>query len=102
MIDVTRPNPFPALTISCSTVFCTREHDMPLQHLGEKLGSNACKGLLGFHALSGSDQTAKFFSFSKLTCWDTYMASTQSTLKAFENLGRVLDEETEKNLVNFA
>ena len=29
------------------------------------------------------------------------MASPQSILKAFEDLGRVLDEETEENLVNF-
>lgn len=29
------------------------------------------------------------------------MASPQSTLKAFENLGRLLDEETEENLANF-
>ena len=70
---------------------------MPLQPLAEKLGSNVCKGLLSFHALTGSDQTRRFFGFSKLTCWDTYMASPQSTLKAFENLGRVLDEETGKS-----
>ena len=82
----------------CSTtVFSIHEHDMPLQPLAEKLGSNVCKGLLSFHALTGSDQTRKFFGFSKLTCWDTYMASPQSTLKAFENLGRVLDEETGKS-----
>ena len=29
------------------------------------------------------------------------MVSLQNTLKAFENLGRVLDEKTEENLVNF-
>ena len=29
------------------------------------------------------------------------MASPQSTLKSFENVGRVLDEETEENLANF-
>ena len=67
----------------------------------ETLGSKVFKGLLGFHALTGSDLTGKFFGLSKLTSWDTYMASPQSTLKAFENLGRVLDEETEENLVNF-
>ena len=65
---------------------------MPLQSLTEKLGSNVCKGLL-----NGSDQAGKFFGFSKLTCWDTYIANT----KAFENLGRLLDEETEENLANF-
>ena len=112
--DVTRRNPFSDLTISCSdtdvllillhyfedlcstTVFSTHEHDMPLQPLAEKLGSNVCKGLLGFHTLTGSDQTGKFFGFSKLTCWDMCMASPQSTLKAFEKLGRVLDEKLRK------
>ena len=73
---------------------------MPLQPLEEKLGSNICKGLLGFHALTGSDQTGKLFVFSKLTCWDKYMASPQTTLEAFENLIILLDEETEENLVN--
>ena len=29
------------------------------------------------------------------------MALAQRTLKAFENLGRVVDEKTEKNLANF-
>ena len=69
--------------------------------MAERLGSNVYKGLLGFHVLTGSDQTGKFFDFSKLTCWGTYMASPQGTLKAFENLGRVLDEETDENLVIF-
>ena len=118
-IDVTRRNPFSDLIISCSdtdvplillhyfedlcstTVFSTHEHDMPLQPLAEKLGSNVCKGLLGFHTLTGSDQTGKFFGFSKLTCWNTYMASPQITLKVFEKLGRVLDDETEEKLANF-
>ena len=84
--DVTRRNPFSDLTISCSdtdvllillhyfkdlcstTVFSTHEHDIPLEPLAEKLGSNVCKDLLGFHALTGSGQTGKFFGFSKLTC----------------------------------
>ena len=83
--DVTRRNLFSDLTISCSDidvllillhyfedlcrtiVFSTREHDMPLQPLAETLGSNVCKGLLGFHALPGLDQSGKFFGFSKLT-----------------------------------
>ena len=73
---------------------------MPLQPLEKKLGSNICKGLLSFHALTGSDQTGKLFGFSKLTCWDMYMVSPQTTLEAFENLIMVLDEETEENLVN--
>ena len=77
-IDVTRRNPFLDLTISCSdtdvllhyfedlcstTVFSTHEHDISLQPLAENLGSNICKALHGFHALTGSDQTGKFFGF---------------------------------------
>ena len=72
---------------------------MPLQPLAEKLNFDLSKGLLGFHALTGSDQTGKFFSYSKLSFWETYLASSPSTLQAFANLGiKPLDENIEKHL----
>jgi hypothetical protein len=74
---------------------------MPLRYLAEKLGKDICKSLLGLHALTGSYQTGKFFGFSKLTCWKTYMSSSQNILKAFKNLGELLDEETKKQLTNY-
>ena len=97
-IDVTQRNPFSDLVIRCSdtnvllillyyfdelcstTIFSTNEHDMPLQPLAEKLNFDLSKGLLGFHALTGSDQTGIFFSYSKLSFWETYLASSPSTL----------------------
>ena len=116
-IDVTQRNPFPDLVIRCSdtdvlltllyyfdelcstTIFSANEHDMPLQPLAKKLNFDLCKGLFGFHALIGSDPTGKFFGYSKLSCWETYLASSPSTLQAFANLGiKPLDENTEKHL----
>ena len=91
-IDVTQRNPFSDLVIRCSdadvllillyyfdelcstTIFSTNEHDMPLQLLAKKLNFDLRKGLLGFHALTESDQTEKFFGYSKLSCWETYLA----------------------------
>ena len=87
----------------CSTtIFSTNEHHMPLQPLTEKLDFDLHKGLLRFHALTGSDQTGKFFGYSKLSCWETYLASSPSTLQAFANLGiKPLDENIEKYLTEF-
>ena len=86
-IDVTQRNPFSDLVIRCSDtnvllillyyfdelcstpIFSTNEHGMLLQPLAEKLNFDLCKGLSGFHALTGSDQTGKFFGYSKLSCW---------------------------------
>ena len=84
-IDVTQRDPSTDLMISCSdtdvllillnyfdsiclsTIFRTSSHDMPLRFSYEKLGEVKCKALLGFHALTGCDQTGKFYGFSKLS-----------------------------------
>ena len=119
-IDVTQRNSFSDLVIRCSDtdvllillyyfdelcstpIFSTNEHDMPLQPLAKKLNIDLRKGLLGFHALTRSDQTGKFFSYSKLSCWKTYLASSPSTLQEFANLCiKPLDENTEKHLTEF-
>ena len=93
-IDVTQRNPSSDLVIRCwdtdvllillyyfdelcsTTIFSTNEHDMPLQLLAEKLNFDLRKGLLGFHAPTESDQTEKFFGYSKLSCWEMYLASS--------------------------
>ena len=119
-IDVTKRNYFSDLVIRCSdtngllillyyfnelcstTIFSTNEHDMLLQPLAEKLNYDLRKGLLGYHSLTGSDQTGKFFGYSKLSCWETYLASSPSTLQAFENLGiKPLDENIKKHITEF-
>ena len=75
---------------------------MPLQPLTGRLNFDLRKGLLGFHALTGSDQTGKFFGYSKLSCWKRYLASSPSTLEAFANLDiKPLDENIEKHLTEF-
>ena len=92
--DDTQWNPFSDLIRRCSdtdvwlillyyfdelcstTIFSTNEHDMPLQLLAEKLNFDLRKGLLGFHAPTESDQTEKFFGYSKLSCWEMYLASS--------------------------
>ena len=55
-------------TICLSTIFRTSSHDMPLRFSYEKLGEAKCKVLLGCHALTGCNQTGKFYGFSKLLC----------------------------------
>ena len=35
----------------------------------ERLGSQRCKALLFFHALTGADSTAAFVAFSKISAW---------------------------------
>ena len=75
---------------------------MSLQPLTEKLNFDLHKGLLRFHALTGSDQTGKFFGYSKLSCLETYLASSPSTLQPLANLGiKPLDENIEKYLTEF-
>ena len=99
-IDVTQRNPFSDLVIRCSdtdvllillyyfdglcstTIFSANEDDMPLKPLAEKLNFDLLKGLLEFHALTGSDQTGKFFGYSKLSCWETHLAFSPSTLQS--------------------
>ena len=118
VIDETYQNPFFEFTISCSdnnvllillhcidnlcstTVFGTYAHNMPLRQSAEKLGRDICKNVLGFHAPTDYDQTGKCFGFSKMNSWETSMVSPPSTWKAFERLGRMLVEETGKQLVN--
>ena len=75
---------------------------MPLDPLAEILYFDLRKGVLGLHVLTGSDQTGKLFGYSKLSCWETYLASSPSTLQAFANLGiKPPDENIEKHITDF-
>ena len=42
---------------------------IPLHDIFEILGSQRCKALLFFHALTGADSTAGFVGFSKISAW---------------------------------
>ena len=48
---------------------------------------NNCKALLGFHAISGCDQTGKFSGFAKKSCWETFMTSPIEVLNTLASLG---------------
>ena len=63
-------------SISLSTIFRTSSHDIPLRFAYEKLGEVKCKALLGIYALTGCDQSGKFYGFSKLSCWKTFSSSS--------------------------
>ena len=50
------------------------------------LDRNTCNIVIDSHALTGSDQTEKFFVFSKLTYRETNLASAISIWKVFKRL----------------
>ena len=74
---------------------------MPLPFAYEKLGGVKCNALLGFHALTGCDQTGKFYGFSKLLCWKTFNFSSPEVYTALQSLGNTLHTDTINNLVIF-
>ena len=115
-LDVSRRNPFSELVISCSdtdvllillnyfeelcvsTVFKTTQHTINLRLVYEALGADLCKALLGFHALTGCDQTGKFYGFSKLACWKALTSSPPETIQALQCLGVEINEQSSLGL----
>ena len=105
VIDVSRRDTFTEIVVSCSdtdvflillhyfeenstsVVFRTIHHDINLRFLFEILGPSLCKPLLGFHAITGCDQTGKFFGISKLSCWKTFLVSPRNIIEALSKLG---------------
>ena len=65
-------------------------HQCNLRSIYEKLTPQVCTALLGFHAMTRSDQTGKFNGFTKKTCWDTFVQSMDEILDAFIHL-RITD-----------
>ena len=92
VIDISRRDPFTDIVVSCSDtdvllillyyfdeistsiVFRAIRHDADLRFIFEQLGPQICKAILGFHAITGCDQTGKFFGISKLSCWKAFVA----------------------------
>ena len=70
-----------------TTTFKTIHHQYNLHSIYEKFTPRVCTALLGFHAVTGSDQTGKFNGFTKKTYWDTFIQSTDDILVAFIHLG---------------
>ena len=78
-------------------------HQYNLRSIYEKFTPRVCTPLLGFHAMTGSDQTGKFNGFTKKTCWDTFIQSTDDILDAFIHLGTTdMNHDTDfKSLESF-
>jgi len=51
----------------------TKSREINVVERMEAIGSNKCKGLLGFHNFSGADWGGKFVGISKKTWVDAYM-----------------------------
>ena len=47
--------------LSVSTNFVVQHNTMSLRLIDEVLGIDVCEAILGFHALTGCDQTGKFY-----------------------------------------
>ena len=104
-IDVCSRDPLVKLIISCSdtdvllillyyyeklnssTEFKTLKHVMNLKRIHDSIGPKVAKALIGFHAMSGCDQTGKFHGFSKLACWKAFMLSSDKIKEGFVSLG---------------
>ena len=115
-IDVCKRDPFTDLVISCSdtdvllillyyfdelsssTIFRTTQHDITLQLIHENIGPHMCKAILGFHAISGCDQTGKFYGHSKLSCWKTFVSSPTPVIEALSQLGETITKPTESDV----
>ena len=71
---------------------------MSLRLIVEVLRRDVCETLLGFHALTGCDQTGKFYGHSKLSCWQTFL-SFPSFPPFHQNLGVDLGNQEKDSLV---
>ena len=72
---------------SRSTIFKTTEHEYILRKSRENLTPDIYKVLLGFHALSGCDQTEKYPGDSNKSCWDILVTAQNEVLEVLTNLG---------------
>ena len=79
---------------------------MLLRLIDEVLGRDVCEALLGFHALTGCEQTGtltgceqtgKFYGHSK----QTFLSSPPDVIKAFQNLGVDLGNQEKDSLVKY-
>ena len=69
----------------------------------EAIGEKHASAILGFHAITGCDQTGKFFGKSKKYCWKVFRAATDQDLEALQSLGETSDlsDETIHALEHF-
>ena len=72
------------------------ERDIDIREAYEVIGDQKAEGLLGYHAFTGSDFTAKFNGKSKLTTWKCFIESDEQILKAFSLLGETNETSIEE------
>ena len=85
------------------TTFKPSHHQYNLRSVYEKFTPRVNTALLGFFAMTGSDQTGIFNGFTKKTCRDTFVQSTDNILDAFVHLGTTdMNHDTDsKSLESF-
>ena len=119
-LDITKCNPFTDLVVYCcdtdvfllllyyfdelysNTIFRTTNRDIHLQTLHIHLDAKLYTSLLGFHALTGCDQTGKFAGFAKKTCWKVLVDAYPDVSSAFRSVGqREISDEIIAGLEEF-
>ena len=101
-LGVTKRSPFTDLVVYCcdtdvllrllyysdelcsSTIFRTASHDIRLRTLDSHLGPKLCTSLLGFHALTGCNQTVKFDRLYKKMWWKVLLDAFPDVSSAFK------------------
>ena len=96
--DVSKRDPFSELVVSCSdtvvllillhyfdklsssTIFKTINREFVLRKIYENLAPSVFKALLGFHAISGCDQTGRFSYFSKTSLLEDIFELTKQCI----------------------
>ena len=84
--------------LSSRTIFKTINREFELRKIYENLDPSVCKALLGFHAISGCDQTGRFSGFSKTYCWEIFLDLPNNVLDEFSSLdGSTLPSDSTLN-----
>lgn len=80
-----------------------KRRNVLLQPIYNALGRQKADGLLGFHALTGSDTTGRIVGKGKATCWKAYTNANEHIWTAFSQLGKTehLLEQTQDALEEF-
>ena len=52
---------------------------IPIHQIAQQLGPNKCRGLLGFHSLTGCDSNSAFYGVGKKTAWSAWRDFPEAT-----------------------
>ena len=96
---------FPELC--CHTMFRTGRgasiRDINIGAAFEAIGEKYAAAILGFHAITGCDQTGKFNGKLKRYCWKIFKTATDADLQGLKSLGDAgcLSDQTIKEIEHF-